>query len=523
VLGRADPHEWCEITVKLRRAAEIPEPVAGKAVLSDADAVRQHGARAADMDTVEKVLTSYGLTILSTDQGARSIKAAGPVDAMEKAFAVHLLRVRHGMHLYRGRLGPLYIPKELEGIVVGVFGLDTRPMAHRGRRGGDRGENRFTLAARKPGELPPPEARPWFLPQELAAAYEFPDNEGAGQTVGIVELAGHYIPGDLEAFASLAGIGAPPDVVVKNVETLSRQDRNDPDAVSEVMLDIEVVAAVCPKSTIAVYFSNFTEKGWIDVIDAALNDTRNRPSVLSISYGLAEGTDIWTDQAMSAINDSFKEAAARGIPVCVSAGDDGSDDQVQDGMAHIDFPAASPFVLAIGGTAMMKASGRPAGEVVWFDGDGLRKDGGGSTGGGVSTVIERPDWQKDIDIAPINRGALTGRIIPDVAAVAAGSTGYLIVANGNPEVSGGTSAAAPLWAGLIARLNAAGKPLHYATPLFYQPNAKTGGKPLGEIACNDITKGNNATAAVGGFQAGPGYDAVTGWGTPNGRKLIQFL
>jgi kumamolisin len=442
---------------------------------------------------------------------------------MEKAFAVHLLRVKHGTHLYRGRLGPLHIPKELDGIVVGVFGLDTRPMAHRGRRGGDSRGNRFTLAARTPAEMPPPQARPWFLPQELAAAYEFPDNEGAGQTVGIIELAGHYIPSDLEKFASLAGIGAPPDVVVKNVETLSRQDRNDPDAVSEVMLDIEVVAAVCPKSTIAVYFSNFTEKGWIDVIDAALNDTRNRPSVLSISYGLAEGTEIWTDQAMSAINDSFKEAAARGIPVCISAGDDGSDDQVQDGMAHIDFPAASPFVLAIGGTAMMKAGGRPAGEVVWFDGDGLRRDGGGSTGGGVSTVIERPDWQKEIDISPVNRGALTGRIIPDVAAVAAGSTGYLIVANGNPEVSGGTSAAAPLWAGLIARLNAAGKPLHYATPLFYQANARTGGRPLGEIACNDITKGNNVTAAIGGFHAGPGYDAATGWGTPNGKKLMQFL
>jgi len=517
VLGCADPHEWCEITVKLRRAAELPEPIAGKAVLSDADAVRQHGARAADMDTVEQVLRRYGLTILSKDQGARSIKAAGPVDAMEKAFAVHLLRVKHGTHLYRGRLGPLQIPQELNGIVVGVFGLDTRPMARR------RGGMRFTLAARKPGEMPPPEGRPWFLPQELAAAYEFPDNQGAGQTIGIIELAGHYIPSDLEEFSALAGIGAPPDVIVKNVETLSRQDRNDPSAIGEVMLDVEVVAAVCPQSTIAVYFSNFTEKGWIDAIDAALNDTQNRPSVLSISYGLAEGSDIWTDQAMSAINDAFKEAAARGIPVCISAGDDGSDDQVQDGMAHVDFPAASPFVLAIGGTAMRKTGGRPSGEVAWFDGDGLRRDGGGSTGGGVSTVLERPTFQKDIDVRPINPGAPVGRCIPDVAAVAAGSTGYLVVAQGNPEVSGGTSASAPLWAGLIARLNAAGKPLHYATPLFYQPTPKTDGKPLGAVACTDITEGNNATAAVGGFQAGAGYDAVTGWGTPNGKRLMQFL
>jgi len=90
--------------------------------------------------------------------------------------------------------------------------------------------------------MPPPEGRPWFLPQELAAAYEFPDNQGAGQTIGIIELAGHYIPSDLEEFSALAGIGAPPDVIVKNVETLSRQDRNDPSAIGEVMLDVEVVA-----------------------------------------------------------------------------------------------------------------------------------------------------------------------------------------------------------------------------------------------------------------------------------------
>jgi kumamolisin len=309
--------------------------------------------------------------------------------------------------------------------------------------------------------------------------------------------------------------------VTINAEKLAAADRNDPDSIGECMLDVEVVAGVCPKATLAVYFSNFTEKGWVDVLDAALHDKTNAPSVLSCSYGLAEGTDIWTEQAMTVINDTLKEAAALGIPVCVAAGDDGSDDQVGDGQAHVDFPSSSPYVLCVGGTALKK-NGVGFTESAWFDGNGLRKDGGGSTGGGVSSVLPRPSWQ-NLNIASVNPNAPAGRCVPDVAADAAGSTGYLMVSQGKAAVSGGTSAAAPLWAALIARLNEAGKPVKYVTPLFYQSNPKTGGKPLGAAACNDVTKGNNKTAAAGGYECGQGYDAVTGWGSPNGQNLLGML
>jgi len=514
VLGRADAHEWCDVTIKLRRARELPEPVAGKAVLSRAEFAQRYGAAGDDLAAVESVLTKAGLTIESQDATTRNIKVGGPVDAMEKLFQVHLLRVQHADHFYRGRVGDIHIPKALDGIVTGVFGLDTRRMTRHRRSKG-------VLTATH--ALPAAAHRPWFLPQELAAIYQFPPGGGDNQTIGIIELGGRYIASDLAEFAQLTGLGVPPKVVTVQVEKESSQDANDPDAIGECMLDVEVVAGVCPKSTIAVYFSNFTEKGWVDVLDASLHDTANKPSVLSISYGLAEGTSIWTGQAMQAVNDTLKEAAVLGIPVCIAAGDDGSDDQVGDGAAHVDFPSTSPFVLCVGGTALKKRNGRGFVETTWFDGDGLRADRGGSTGGGVSEVIARPTWQKNITIASVNPQAPAGRCVPDVAADAAGSTGYFLVSLGKPQVSGGTSAAAPLWAALLARLMANGKQLGFFTPLLYQANAKTAGKPLGAAALKDITSGGNATAAAGGYKAGTGYDAVTGWGSPNGANLMKLM
>ena len=514
VLGRADTHEWCDVTVKLRRAKELPEPVAGKAVVSRGDFEHRYGADADDLATVENTLSKAGLTIESKDIATRNIKVGGPVDAMEKLFQVNLLRVQHDDHFYRGRVGDIHLPKALDGIVTGVFGLDTRRMT-RHRRG--RTVRTATQA------LPAAAHRPWFLPQELAAIYQFPPGGGDGQTIGIIELGGQYIASDLAEFAQVTGLGVPPKVVTIQVETESPQDSNDPDAIGECMLDVEVVAGVCPKATLAVYFSNFTEKGWVDALDAALHDKTNKPSVLSISYGLAESTSIWTGQAMTAINDTMKEAAALGIPVCIAAGDDGSDDQVGDGAAHVDFPSTSPFVLCVGGTALKKRNGSGFAETTWFDGDGLRKDGGGATGGGRSEFIPPPIWQKNIAIPSVNPHAPPGRCVPDVAANAAGSTGYFMVSQGQGQVSGGTSAAAPLWAALLARLMANGKKVGYFTPLLYQPTPKTAGHPLGAAALKDITTGGNSTAAAGGYKAGAGFDAVTGWGTPNGANLMKLL
>jgi kumamolisin len=515
VLCPCDRQDWCELTIKIRRKAPLPDPNPAKPI-SRADLATRYGADPKDLDTVEKTLISLGLTVTSKNPATRTVKVAGAASTMENAFGVILSKVKHNNSLYRGRVGSIHIPTQLDGIVTGVFGLDTRPMIKRRR----------PLRVQAAHALPPANQRPWFIPQELAQAYHFPPGDGTGQTVAILEFGGQFLANDLKQFLKLIGLpSANPEVQVRNVQTLPLQDRNDPGAIGETMLDVEIVAGICPKATIVVFFSQFTEQGWIDNVDAVLQDP-SAPSVVSVSYGLAEGTEIWTQQTVDNVNDMLKELANAGITVCVSSGDDGTDDQVPNGHAHLDFPAASPFVLAVGGTALVRSTGE---EVVWFDGDGLRRDGGGSTGGGVSEFNTRPEWQT-IDIPSVNPHSKKRRIVPDVAANAAGSTGYLIFAPDQnnpatsiPQISGGTSASTPLWAALIARLQQAGKQVGFLPPKLYQANPKTGGKPLGAVAFRDITEGKNASGTARGYPASPGFDATTGWGSPIGTELLDKL
>ena len=504
-LGPTSPDEWVEITVKLKRKA--PLDVKGRPQTSmTREALEQRfGASQTDIDTVTRVLESNGLEILKTDPATRSVQAAGPASTMEKIFNVRLIRYTHERGDYRGRVGELQIPQELDGIVEAVFGLDNRRVVKRRR----------TLASTAPAlKAAKPTARPWFFPAELAAAYEFPPSDGAGQSIGILEFGGGYFPSDLSAFCAAAKVNVP--IVIPISVDGTPTDQKD-GAEGEVMLDIEVVAGVCPQATIPVYFSSFTEKGWIDILDAAIHDNQNNPTVLSISWGDAEDNASWTAQAIMQVNEAFKEAAALQITVCVAAGDDGSDDQVGDGHAHVDFPASSPFVLGVGGTSLRKRSGSLV-ETTWKDGDGLRKDGGGSTGGGVSVVFDRPSWQT-VNIQSVNPGAKPGRTVPDVSADASAHTGYFMVVDGKATINGGTSAATPLWAAFLARINArlpAGKRAGCVTPLLYESN-------LGALGCNDITTGDNITAAVGGYSAGTAYDAVTGWGSPHGTAFLKAL
>lgn len=515
VLGAAGADEWIEITLKLRRKQSLPEPSAGAGrILTREELEADYGASPADVEKVRTVLTGLGLTILSEDPGSSSMKAGGPVEVVEEVFDIKLLHYLHEGESYRGRRGNLHVPSELEGIIVGVFGLDTRrmvkPRPHRKR------PRSLELARRRAA------ARSWFFPAELATIYHFPDGDGSGQTVGLLEFGGGYFGDDLATFCQNANIQTIPAVRTVSVNNTPTDQRDG--AEGEVMLDVEVVGGACPAATIVVYFSTFDENGWISALDTAVHDQDNPLSVLSISWGYAEDAQgAWSEGAIDAINDTLKAAALLGVTVCVAAGDDGSDDQVGDGHAHVDFPSSSPYVLAVGGTALRKSSNGQVNEVAWKDGDGLRQDNGGSTGGGVSVHFSRPDWQT-VTIPSVNPGAIDGRVVPDVAADASANTGYWTVVDGQGGASGGTSAAAPLWASLVARINASlgnGKQVGYLTPLLYQAGAD--GTILGQSCCRDITTGDNITASVGGYAAGTGYDAVTGWGVPDGQLLLEAL
>jgi kumamolisin len=270
------------------------------------------------------------------------------------------------------------------------------------------------------------------------------------------------------------------------------------------MLDVEVVGAISPQANIVVYFAPNTDAGFLDAITTAVHDTTHKPSVISISWGGPESS--WTAQAMTAMDDAFQAAATMGVTVCVASGDNGSSDGVTDGGDHVDFPASSPFALACGGTTLQAAGSSISSETVWNDGAN-----NGASGGGVSSFFAVPSWQTGLK-AVDNRGqatALSKRGVPDVAGNADPQTGYDVRIDGTDTVIGGTSAVAPLWAALIARLNqASGKPVGYLNPSLYQHPG----------ALRDITRGNN-----GDFDAAAGWDACTGLGSPNGAALAGII
>jgi kumamolisin len=415
-LGAASEHEWVEVTVKLRRKQALPDLDGRPKPISQAELIKTYGGTQGDVDAVKAALEPYGLKLIDADASTRSVRFGGPVSAMEQAFEVKLVRYAHERGEYRGRRGALQIPKQLAGIVEGVFGLDNRPVVKKRLRAMPKGS--LATAGKT--------HRSWYFPAELAQFYNFPTGDGTGQVIGLLEFGGGYFESDLAAFCNAAKISMPA-VVPISVDGAAT-DQHD-GAEGEVMLDIEVVAGVCPNARIPVYFSSFTEKGWIDVLDAAIHDNVNQPSVLSISWGDAEDNASWTVQAINQVNEALKEAAMLGITVCVAAGDDGSDDQVGDGHAHVDFPSSSPYVLGVGGTIIQSKKNEKV-EATWKDGDGLRKDGGGSTGGGVSVIFTPPPVWQTVTVPSVNPGAQAGRCVPDVAADASVHSGYFMVVDG---------------------------------------------------------------------------------------------
>lgn len=515
----ANPNQIVEITVKIRRKKELPDVTERPTTIMTRDQLEaDYGATQEDAQKVVAALTPFGLKATGTDLASRTVTFTGTVAEMENAFLVKLFNYSHPDGNYRGRTGYLHIPKELDGIVTGVFGLDNRRVARRKKHISAHLTNQASTTS-----IP----ASWYTPAQLAEHYSFPSGDGSGQAVGLLEFGGGYFPDDLEHFCQLANISEP-EVITISTDGTSTSAKDG--AEGEVMMDIEVIAGVCPKSTIVVYFAQFTEKGWITAIDKATKDRQNNPGVISASWGNPESVYIWSKSAMTAINETLKEAALLGITVCIAAGDDGSSDaDTKDGLAHVDFPSSSPYALAVGGTTIPK-KGVQQPDIVWFEGSGMRneKDPSGSTGGGVSAVFPRPSWQSAIKIPSVNPGAITGRVIPDIAANADWvASPYLLVVDGGAQANGGTSAATPLVGALITLINATLKAPNrtgYLNPVLYQAAAgAAAGSTIGAAYCTDVTSGGNKTAKAGGYSAGPGYDAVSGWGTPVGTALAKAI
>ena len=411
---------------------------------------------------------------------------------------------------HRYRSGSLSVPAELSGIVTAVLGLDDRPAARPQfrRPGGAAGRPMAPAGTMAPEAEAAVKAGPLTAVQ-VASFYKFPaGTDGTGQTIAIIELGGGYTASDLDSYFSGLGL-ATPRVTAVGVDGGSNSPGQPADG--EVELDVEVAGAVAPRAAQIVYFAPNTDQGFINAISEAVHATPT-PTVVSISWGQSE--DQWSEQSRSAMDAAFADAAALGVTVCVAAGDNGSsDDPDSAGGVHCDFPASSPHALACGGTRLAGdvSSYTITSEVVWNE--LANKEGAG--GGGVSDVFGLPTWQGTAGVPTVAGGYSTGRGVPDVAGNADPVTGYLVVVDGHRQPIGGTSAVAPLWAGLIARLaQSTGKKFGLLQPLLYA------GVTPGSAAAgfNDVTEGTN-----GAYKAVPGWDPCTGLGTPNGTELLTRL
>ncbi len=502
------------VSVLLRRKKALKAAQrTGKQRLTHEQYRKHHGADPEAVKLVRAFAKEYGLTVAPDTPGPerRIIKLNGTVASMQKAFGVTLVNKTQDGVTYRVREGSITLPTNLVGPVEAVLGLDDRPQAQpHFRVFGETGDISANLA--QGGGFAHPHAgsaNTSYTPPQIAALYQFPPNASAtGQTIGIIELGGGYKTTDLATYFKSIGQKAP-SISAVLVDGGKNAPTNANSADGEVMLDIEVAAAVAPGANIVVYFTPNTDQGFIDAIGTAVHDVKNKPSVISISWGGPESS--WTAQSMNALDAACQSAAALGITITVAAGDNGSTDGVTGGQNHVDFPASSPHVLACGGTKLLGSGSSITSEVVWNELAGNE----GATGGGVSNVFPLPTWQSGSNV-PKPTNPAGGRGVPDVAGDADPSTGYVIRVDGKNMVIGGTSAVAPLWAGLIAVANAQnGKSAGFIQPAIY--SAK------GKAAFNDITSGTNYSGTPVGFKAGSGWDACTGLGSPIGTKLIAVV
>jgi kumamolisin len=518
VVGTVPDDERFEVTIRVRRKAELALQQASgcdadvlpakRHYLTHGEYADLHGADAADIAKIEAFVSGHGLTVLGHDSGRRSVFVSGTAAQYCAMFGITLEQHEHHGGTFRARKGALTIPQELVDIIDGVFGIDDRPAAQphfrHPRKHEDSAEKGNKLAAKAHADTAVANAP--FLPTQLATLYDFPHGDGDGQTVAIIELGGGYRTEDLKAYFKQLGLHAPKVRTVR-VDGGKNQPSTAQSADLEVMLDIEVAAALAPAANYVVYFAPNTDKGFLDAVTTAIHDSNNKPSVLSISWGGDEAN--YTEQSKTAFNQAFQTAAALGITVCCSTGDYGSNNDEADGLSHVTFPAVSPWVLACGGTQLLAQNNAIYSEVVWNE-----MPEGGATGGGVSTSFAVPSYQASANVPPSANppGTQYGRGIPDVAGNADAKTGYRIRVDGGDWVVGGTSAVAPLWAALIAIINQKmDNRVGFLNPLLYGSLRSSG-------VCRDIVSGNN-----GAYQSRVGWDACTGWGSPNGKALYKAL
>jgi kumamolisin len=438
---------------------------------------------------VAKTLRSAGLLVTSI---GHDIRVTGKVSDFNKVIRLSLAHFTDDSDgsVFVAPKDDVEIPCEWKHDIVHIFGLSTEKVAKSVR-----------CIVQKPDATRAKDRAPTVTPfsaNELARLYNFPEADGTGQKIGIIELGGGFTQSDLVSYMKGLGLAdnsvtSFPNVIAVSVDG-ARNNPSDPNGASvEVVLDIEVVLAVVPKASINVYFAQNSDSSFYNAIAKAVQDGCK---VISISWGLYESG--WTSSAKNSFNALFQSASNAGVTILCSAGDNGSSDGTSG--TNVDFPASSPFAVACGGTSLQANADRTAiiSETVWNN-----NPTSSATGGGYSTFFAQPAYQQGL-----NTNGKRG--LPDVSAVADPNTGYRLIYQGQSIVVGGTSAVSPLLSGLVARINQLRN-----TPLGLLQSTVYSASPS---VCRDVTSGNN-----GAYTASTGWDPASGLGVIDGTLLYNFL
>ena len=506
------------ITLNLRDAAGLarliedqsnPASSLYKKFITPAQFGERYGATRAQEAAVVRYLQSNGFSITHRGPEHTSIGVETTVAKAERAFgsAINTYRTANGRQFYAPANAPR-VPASIAPTVKGILGLDSFEVWH--------------TASKFDNSQPHPNTGPagGYTPAELRGAYDVAPltsagYDGTGQKVALFELDG-FNQTNITTYVNNYGLGspAPTKVLVDGYNGAANQAGGE----AEVELDIEVINAIAPKANIAVYEGPNTNAGVLDTYQKIA--TNNTEKVISTSWGLCEASS--GTSTLSSLDTVFQQFASQGQSAFAASGDDGAYDCARSGSTTtlaVDNPADDPYITGVGGTNLTVSGTTYSSERVWSN--TTNKSGGG---GGVSTYFAHPSWQT-------GTGTNTGikRQVPDVSADADPASGYSIYTSYCDQngancatkwtVFGGTSAAAPLWAGITAVHNqyaaASSKPaLGYANPTLYSLFRGTQTYP----AFHDITTGNNLY-----YSATTGYDMATGIGTPDAYNLIRDL
>jgi hypothetical protein len=481
----ADSNETVSVSLRIRRRPDgapqsdidqmLRTPYHARKHLSREEFAGRFGAAQQDLDQVANFARSQGLTVVETSIPRRTVVLSGTAAQISRAFAVDLNYYHTGAATYRGYEGQVSIPENLADIVESVHGLDNRQVV------------RPMMRAAVTGQATTP-----LTPPQVAKLYNFPANSAAGQTIGILEFGGGYQMSDVRSYFQNTLKMPVPNITAVSVDGATNSPGGSADL--EVILDIDVAASVAPGAKIAVYFAPNSDQGFIDAVTTAVTDTVNKPSVISISWA---GPESAWGSAITAVSKALEEAVPAGVTIFVSSGDNGSGNP-----AEVNYPPSDPTVTGCGGVTIENVSGASFSQVAW-----------GGSGGGISNAFPLQAWQTWAHVPPsVNPVGHVGRGVPDIAGNADPASGYMLILNGaSTGPIGGTSAVAPLYAGLVAVLNAAlDEPLGCLNQSLYAFG--------GSGVYVDVTTGNN-----GLYSAGPGWDACTGLGSIVGTAMATAL